>query len=221
MKHRRNRDRLLAIVLSVAMLFGISLIANADYAKTSVNEPSVGELSFNEPSPVEPLPYNPSFEELIKAQAQAVKADDVLMRHFANGGALVYPDYFGGCYIKDNVLHIRLASPTEEELSEIKLLLSAYESVVAYEYCEFSRADAKKYADETVAALKAQGVEVCFWYVSSKTGDVIIGVLPDYVSSANAAVKTMQTQSSKRSLYPKVVIEEGGYTCTDVAPVAD
>ena len=55
MKHRRNRDRLLVIVLSVAMLFGVSLIANADYAKTSVSEPSVSELSVNEPSPVEPL----------------------------------------------------------------------------------------------------------------------------------------------------------------------
>ena len=71
-------------------------------------------------------------DELIEVQSGAVEANEALMQYFlANGTTLDYPDYFGGCYIEDNILHIRLISPADEEKSKLKEALAGYENVIA------------------------------------------------------------------------------------------
>lgn len=150
-------------------------------------------------------------DKLIEAQARAVEANEVLMQYFfVEGCGIVYPDYFAGRYIEDNIFHIRLAAPTDEELAGLKNLLSGYEDVVVYEYGDFSRTFLQNYADEIASELKEQGVAVASWGVDDKTGDVNIGVLSEDIHTAKEMIEIAQTYSP-RSTSPKIVIEEGGY----------
>ena len=153
-------------------------------------------------------------DKLIEAQARAVEANEVLMQYFfVEGCGIVYPDYFAGRYIEDNIFHIRLAAPTDEELAGLKNLLSGYEDVVVYEYGDFSRTFLQNYADEIASELKEQGVAVANWGVDDKTGDVNIGVLSEDIHIAKEMIEIAQTYSP-RSGSPKIVIEEGGYVST-------
>lgn len=187
MKRKLNRSRLLAALLSIVMLFCNMFIVNA-------------------------ADQEPSIAEKIEAQAQAVEANEILMQYFiTEGWVLEYPDYFGGCYIEDNILHIRLVSPTSEESATLNDILSDYENVISYEYGNFSQTSIQNYANETAKELKNQGFEVTHWYVDVETCAVVIGVISDDVNSANALVEEKQTYSV-RNAYPNIVIEEGEYT---------
>lgn len=150
--------------------------------------------------------------ELIAAQKEAVEANEVLMQYFFEEGWVIeYPDYFGGCYIEDNILHIILVEPTTEETRILDALLSDYKDVTAIEYGSYSQASLQDYADNAATELKEQGLGVTHWYVDVETGNVIIGVISDDMGSANAKVAQMQDYVFK-NLVPKIVIEEGAYT---------
>lgn len=153
-----------------------------------------------------------SINELIAAQAQAVEANRILMQYFyANGEGYEYPDYFSSCYIEDNILHIRLVSPTSEQLSLLTDVLSDYKNDIVFEYGAISQTDAQNLAVETAAELMEQGIEVAHWYVEAKTGNIIIGVISEDIHSANQLVNQNQTYSLGSS-YPQIIIEEGEYT---------
>ena len=158
-------------------------------------------------------------DELIAAQKQAVEANEILMQYFfAEGWVLEYPDHFGGCYIDDNILHIILVEPTNEEFKILSTLLSDHQNAVVFEYGNYSQASLQDHADSTAAELKEQGLGVTHWYVEVGTGDIIIGVVSDDIDPAAAKVSEIQKYTF-RSSAPKIVIEEGGYTLTTSDPV--
>ena len=189
MKHKQRKVRLLSVVLCIIMLLcNVPVVHAAD--------------------------QSPSFDELISAQARAVEANERLMRYFMMGGTtLDYPDYFGGCYIEENILHIRLVSPTTQEEAALKKALMGYRDVIVYEYASFSRTSAQAYADEIAAELRGRGIEVTHWCVDAKTGNVEIGVMPNDMKEAEDITKDIQTYS-QRSASPSIVIEAGSYTLT-------
>lgn len=153
-------------------------------------------------------------DKLIEAQARSVEANEVLMQYFfVEGRGIVYPDYFAGRYIEDNIFHIRLAAPTDEELAGLKNLLSGYEDVVVYEYGDFSRTVLQNYADQTAYVLKKEGISVTNWCVDDKTSDIIIGVLPDDINLANTIIEKMEIYSERMNP-PIVNIEQGEYVST-------
>lgn len=80
-----------------------------------------------------------SIDHPIASQEQAVKANEALMQFFyENGWITEYPDYFSSCFIEDNILHIRLVPPADEEVEALKEALKDYEEAVCYEYGVFS-----------------------------------------------------------------------------------
>lgn len=196
MKPKFPKIRLFAVILSMAMLF-----CSVPSVSANVTEREL------------------TVDELISAQKQAVEANEVLMQYFfAEGWVLEYPDYFGGCYIEDNVLHIILVEPTAVELEELDEVLSDYENAINFESGSYSQASIQNYADNTAAELKKQGIEVTHWYVEIETGDIIIGVVNSDIDTANVKIAEIQSYTL-RSSTPKIVIEEGEYTSTTSDPV--
>lgn len=157
-----------------------------------------------EPDPTE---STPSWEQRVADQAYAVAASDALVHYFRNNGYVTgYPDYYGGCYIADNVLHIRLCSPLEETMSELKMVLSVYSPVVVYESCEFSYMKSKEYADTIAMEMIDKGFAVTSYCVDQKTGNIKISVLAEDVKDATKFAK----KKNKRD-YPPIVISKGNY----------
>lgn len=152
-----------------------------------------------------------SIDLLMASQEQAVKANEALMQFFyENGWITEYPDYFSSCFIEDNILHIRLVPPADEEAETLREVLKGYEEAVCYEYGVYSQSDLQNYADATAAELMRQGCDVTSWYVDSITGDVVIGVLPESVEQAEELADRVQTYSYIGA-YPGVIIEASGY----------
>ena len=160
-----------------------------------------------------------SIDHLIASQEQAVKANEALMQYFYEHGWITeYPDYFSSCFIEDNILHIRLVPPADEEVEALKEVLKDYEEAVCYEYGVYSQSDLQDYADTTAAELMNQGCDVTSWYVDSITGDVVIGVLPESVEQAEELVDRGQTYSYSGE-YPSVIIEASGYISNEASNV--
>ena len=157
----------------------------------------------------------PSFEELVAAQARAVAANEVLMQYFFDNGWITeYPEYYSGRYIEDNVLHICLASPTEQEMTALDSVLANYKDVIVYEYSQYSHSELMEYADCVAKELQKQGCEVTLKCVDSITGNIVIGVLPKDVQTAKALVEKQQI-SAIDGTFPKIVIEASNYVVTD------
>jgi len=145
-------------------------------------------------------------------QKRAVDANNILMGYlFAKGYVTDYPDWFGGCYIEDNKLCIKLVSPSDEELNKIYEILDSFKDVVVYKTSEMSISDLQAYADQTADRLLAQGYEVTSWYVDSVTGNIVIAVLEKDFEAASEWVNSALNDGSK----PKIVIEAGGYVELD------
>lgn len=166
--------------------------------------------------PTQTLPTQSlSWEELVAAQARAVAANEALMQYFYdNGWVKEYPEYFSSCYIKDNVLHICLASPTEQEKAVLDSVLANYKDVIVYEYSQYSHSELMEYADCVAKELQKQGCEVTLKCVDSITGNIVIGVLPKDVQTAKALVEKQQI-SAIDGTFPKIVIEASNYVVTD------
>ena len=145
---------------------------------------------------------------LFSEQKEAVVAHNYLMSYFFSRGYVTnYPEWFGGCYIEENKLYIKLVSPSDEEMKNISQILAPFDNVIAYENAEMSMSELQEYADLTAKQLMENGYEVTSWYVDSITGDIIISVLEkDY----EAVTKWVHTASQNGTL-PKIVIEIGGY----------
>lgn len=141
-------------------------------------------------------------------QKEAVVAHNYLMSYFFSRGYVTnYPEWFGGCYIKDNKLYIKLASPLDDEMENISQILAPFDNVIIYENAEMSMSELQEYADKTAKELMENDYEVTSWYVDSITGNIIISVLEkDY----EAVTKWVHTASQNGTL-PKIVIEIGGY----------
>ena len=122
-----------------------------------------------------------------------------------------YPDYFGGCYIESDNLHIRLVNPSDEDVTALSRVLDRYAEVVVYENGEMSMADLQAYADETADELIKLGYQVTSWYVDSITGNVVIQVLEEDLSAVTAWVAGMVENSSA----PQIIVEKGNYISLD------
>ena len=146
---------------------------------------------------------------LFSEQKDAVYAQNSLMSYFFGRGYVTnYPEWFGGCYIKENKLYIKLVFPSDEEMKNISQVLAPYDNVIVYENAEMSMSELQEYADKTAKELMENGYEVTSWYVDSITGNIIISVLEkDY----EAVTKWINT-TSQNGNQPKIVIEIGGYT---------
>lgn len=161
-----------------------------------------------EPDPTE---STPSWEQRVADQAYAVAASDALMHFFRNSGHTTdYPDYYGGCYIEDGILHIRLVSPPEETLATLKSVLSVYSPVVMYESCKYSYNESKKYADTIAKEMIDREYGVTSWHIDQITGNIEIGVLAEDMEKAEKFVK-----KKKKKGYPPIVIQEGQYIKLD------
>lgn len=145
-------------------------------------------------------------------QKQAVEANESLMQYFYDQGYVTdYPDYFGGCYIESDKLHIRLVNPSDEDVTALSRVLDRYAEVVVYENGEMSMADLQAYADETADELIKLGYQVTSWYVDSITGNVVIQVLEEDLSAVTAWVAGMVENSSA----PQIIVEKGNYISLD------
>lgn len=144
---------------------------------------------------------------LFSEQKEAVVAHNLLMSYFFGSG-YNYPEWFGGCYIKENKLYIKLVSPSDEEMKNISQILAPIDNVIVYENAEMSMSELQEYADKTAKELMENDYEVTFWYVDSFTGNIIISVLEkDY-----EAVTKWINAASQNGTLTKIVIEIGGYT---------
>ncbi len=152
-----------------------------------------------------------AFEYSVSERTKVKKASETLMQYFyAKGDGIIYPDYYGGCYIEDDLLHIRLAEPTAEELSALKNILSSYLDVVEFEYGEYSKAYAEEYADKVADELKEAGITVTYWGVRDNTCSVVIGIIHEDSEAADEKVKEIELRSANKN-EPKIVIEPWGY----------
>lgn len=141
-------------------------------------------------------------------QKQAVEANEALMQYFYEQGYVTdYPDCFGGCYIEDDKLYVRLVNPTDEDVTALSRVFDRYADVVVYEHGEMSMADLQAYADETANKLIALGYDVTSWSVDSITGNVVIQVLENDLSAVTAWVADMVENPSA----PQVIVEKGNY----------
>ena len=141
-------------------------------------------------------------------QKEAVEANNYFMSYlFSKGYVTNYPEWFGGCYIEENKLHIRLVSPPEEEMKRISDVLAHFGDVVVYENAERSMTELQAYAEQTADELMKLGYEVTSWYVDSITGNVVIAVLEKDFEAVTAWVE----DTLKNESYPQIVIEKGGY----------
>ena len=103
----------------------------------------------------------PTWEERVADQRTAVAANEALMQYFYNHGWISeYPDYYGGTYIEENVLHVRLVSPSEQTMAVLKEIFYPYADTVVYEYCDISRTDAQKKAEDVAHQLINKGYDV-------------------------------------------------------------
>ena len=185
------------ILLSVILVVGIVACVVFDAEHKSA-----------EPDSIE---STPSWEQKVADQQYAVVASDALMHYFRNNGYITdYPDYYGGCYIADNVLHIRLCSPTEETMKTLKTVLSVYSPVVVYEFCEYSLSASQKYADTVAKEMLDLEYSVTSWGIDQETGNVEIGVLAEDMERAQDFLKNREEEG-----YPPIVIEEGYYMRLD------
>ena len=151
-----------------------------------------------------------NISDIERDQAVAVAASEALMRYFFNQGYVTdYPSYYGGRYIKDNKLYVRLVSPTEAEKAKLSSIFAPYKESVVYQYSDMSMNDLQEYADKIFIRLREEGYKVAGYGVDDITGDIVIGVLKEDVEAATAWVK------ANLRVYPKVVIEEGGYVELD------
>lgn len=190
MKQKINKLRLIALLLTVMMLFCHTPGVSATKAELSM-------------------------DEKIADQKMAVDANEALMQYFLDNGWMhEYPEYFGGCYIADNILHVRLVSPSEQTMETLKSIFRPYAKAVVYESCDFSQTDAKIYADKMANELLDCGYAVTYWYVDSTSGNVIFGVLADDMEAVSAIISNRQENSFGKVL-PKTIIEEGWYTATE------
>ncbi len=138
-------------------------------------------------------------------QKEAVSAHNYLMSYFVSRGYVTnYPEWFGGCYIEENKLHIKLASPSDEEISQI---LAPFDDVIVYENAEMSMSELQAYADKTAEELMENEYTVTSWYVDSITGNIIISVLE---KDFEAVTKWINTAAENGNA-PKIVIEIGEY----------
>ena len=142
-------------------------------------------------------------------QKEAVEANNVLMSYFFSKGYVTnYPEWFGGCYIEENKLYIKLVSPSDEEMKNISQILAPFDNVIVYKNAEMSMSELQAYADKTAYELIDLGYEVTSWYVDSITGNIIISVLEKDFEAVTEWVHT----ASQNGTLPKIVIEIGGYT---------
>lgn len=149
---------------------------------------------------------------LFSEQKEAVLAHNYLMvQLFREGYVNDYPEWFGGCYIEGNKLHIRLVSYTDDEIKTLKEELASFGNVVVYENAEISMSNLQEYADKTANALMENGYAVTSWYVDSVTGNIVISVLEKDLDAASAWVKA----ATKNEDAPKIVIEIGNYVEPD------
>ena len=155
-------------------------------------------------------------EQLVLAQEKAVAANEALMQYFYdNGYVTTYPDFFGGCYISENVLHIRLTSSTEETMAVLHDVLAGYEDAVVYEDCSCSQAELQKYADGSAKEIQKQGYDVTYWYVDSINNKIVIGVLAEDAKGASDFAENKQMVGKSKGMPNIVIVEESAY------PVAD
>lgn len=189
MNHKRLKRRLIVInLVSVILFCGVGTVKATDKP--------------------------PIFDELVEAQAQAVAANEALMQYFyGNGWVKEYPEYFSSCYIEDNVLHICLVSPTEQEKAALDRVLENYKDVIVYEYSQYSHSELMEYADRAAKELQKQGCKVTLWCVDSITGNIVIGVLPEDVQTANALINKQHVYA-RGSTLPKIEIEASEYVVT-------
>ena len=143
---------------------------------------------------------------LFSEQKEAVIAHNFLMSYFLGRG-YNYPEWFGGCYIKENKLYIKLVSPSDEEMKNISQILDPFDNVIAYENAEMSMSELQEYADKTAKELMENDYEVTFWYVDSITGNIIIAVLEKDFEAVTEWINT----ASQNDNAPKIVIEVGRY----------
>ena len=149
---------------------------------------------------------------LFSEQKEAVLAHNYLMvQLFREGYVTDYPEWFGGCYIEGNKLHIRLVSSTDDEIKTLKEELASFGNVVVYENAEISMSNLQEYADKTANALIENGYAVTSWYVDSVTGNIVISVLEKDLDAASVWVNV----ATKNENLPKIIMEAGNYVELD------
>lgn len=142
-------------------------------------------------------------------QKEAVDANNYLMSYFFSRGYVTnYPEWFGGCYIEENKLHIKLVSPSDEEMKNISQILAPFDNVIVYKNADMSMSELQAYADKAAKELMENGYAVTSWYVDSITGNIIISVLEKDFE----AVTEWINSASQNDNAPKIVIEIGEYT---------
>lgn len=135
-----------------------------------------------------------SVEEMMAAQKRAMDACQVLNEYFYCTGWSNHnlPDYFGGMYIEDNILHVRLANPSQQTRDFLTALFTNYRDVVVFEDAEYSRAMLLEYMDVLYTALNENGCKLTEGCVDSKTGVIEISVLEEDLDRTKQLVEHLQ-----------------------------
>ena len=148
------------------------------------------------PSTTDPTSTQPtrSLEDRIAAQKRAVDASEVLNQYFYSNGwkSTELPDYYGGMYIEDDLLHVRLVNPSQQTMDFFKALFAGYSDVVVYEDAEYSRAMLLQYMDVLFVALHEKGCKITETSVGSSTGIIEIGALEEDLERVKQLVNHYQ-----------------------------
>lgn len=153
---------------------------------------------------------------LFGEQKRAVEAQNWLMTYFfVQGYVTEYPDWFGGCYIEDGMLYVKLVSPSEDVRETLSQRLDFYKDVVVFLDEELSLSVLQDYADRGAEELMGLGCEVTSRYVDSVEGQIVISVL----EKDHAAAIAWAEAASREGV--RIKIEIGGYISPDVGEVME
>lgn len=147
--------------------------------------------------------------ELYSEQKAAADASETLENYFSDYGS--YPEWYGGCYIEENMLHVKLVSPTEKDIEKISDILAAHKDCVVYEDGENPITELQKYADDLTGELLSLGYNITHWYVDPISGNIIIGVLEIDFETLSELISKKYSEDGM----PNVTVEKGNFIALD------
>ncbi len=129
-------------------------------------------------------------EQIMQAQEGAVAANEVLMEYFYRGGTeTIYPEYFSGRYIEDNILYICYTGSLKTVKEELDPILGEHIANVKYKSCQYSYNYLMEHLSTTLVNLKTSGCNVVGYGLNEKNNSVLLFVDEETIQRAEKYLK--------------------------------
>lgn len=116
------------------------------------------------------------FEEINRKQTNAILADLRLHEEFELGehGQYLYPDYFGGTYVDNFILHICLKDYSWKIIQHLKLILKDYQNDICFVPVNHSYKDMDSVLREFTEILRKSDIHLYAAYIQIPKNAIII-----------------------------------------------